>query len=85
MFQKTRLRLTIQNSFILILVISAIATAVYSYMQFLLYSDLDEDLKLLMTEYEEIVECVYRGDIENGYMQELGEHEEEYVPNFNCE
>ena len=56
MFQKTRLRLTIQNSFILILVISAIATAVYSYMQFLLYSDLDEDLKLLMTEYEEIVE-----------------------------
>lgn len=56
MFQKTRLQLTIQNSFILILVISAIATAVYSYMQFLLYSDLDEDLKLLMTEYEEIVE-----------------------------
>ena len=41
--------------------------------------------KLSKEEYEEIEEFVYMIDIENGYMQELGEHEEEYVPNFNCE
>lgn len=40
--------------------------------------------KLSKEEYEEIEEFVYMLDIENGYMQELGEHEEEYVPNFNC-
>ena len=40
--------------------------------------------KLSKEEYEEIEEFVYELDIENGYMQELGEHEEEYVPNFNC-
>ena len=40
--------------------------------------------KLSKEEYEEIEEFVYKLDIENGYMQELGEHEEEYVPNFNC-
>ena len=39
--------------------------------------------KLSKEEYEEIEEFVYMMDIENGYMQELGEHEEEYVPNFN--
>ena len=41
--------------------------------------------KLSKEEYEEIEEFVYSLGIENGYMQELGEHEEEYVPNFNCE
>ena len=43
-----------------------------------------EDLnrKLTKEEYEEIENFVYELDIENGYMQELGEHEEEYVPNF---
>jgi len=43
-----------------------------------------EDLnrKLTKKEYEEIEKFVYELDIENGYMQELGEHEEEYVPNF---
>ena len=43
-----------------------------------------EDLnrKLTKEEYEEIENFVYDLDIENGYMQELGEHEEEYVPNF---
>ena len=43
-----------------------------------------EDLnrKLSKEEYEEIENFVYELDIENGYMQELGEHEEEYVPNF---
>ena len=38
--------------------------------------------KLTKEEYEEIENFVYELDIENGYMQELGEHEEEYVPNF---
>ena len=43
-----------------------------------------EDLnrKLTKEEYEEIENFVYEIDIENGYMQELGEHEEDYVPNF---
>ena len=39
--------------------------------------------KLTKEEYEEIENFVYELDIKNGYMQELGEHEEEYVPNFN--
>ncbi len=56
MFEKTRVQLAIQNSFILILVISAIAVAVYSYMQVLLYSDLDKDLENLMEEYVTLVE-----------------------------
>ena len=39
--------------------------------------------KLTKEEYRKVEEYVYELDIENGYMQELGEHEEEYVPNFN--
>ena len=39
--------------------------------------------KLSKEEYEEIENYVYELDIKNGYMQELGEHEEEYVPEFN--
>lgn len=38
--------------------------------------------KLSKEEYEEIENFVYDLDIENGYIQELGEHEEDYVPNF---
>ena len=38
--------------------------------------------KLTPEEYEKIENFVYDLDIENGYMQELGEYEEEYVPNF---
>lgn len=38
--------------------------------------------KLTQEEYNEIEEYVYALDIQNGYMQDLGEHEEEYVPNF---
>ena len=43
-----------------------------------------EDLnrKLTNEEYEEIENYVYELNIENGYMQDLGEHEEEYVPDF---
>lgn len=43
-----------------------------------------EDLnrKLTQKEYEEMENFVYDLDIEYGYIQELGEHEEDYVPNF---
>lgn len=39
--------------------------------------------KLSKEEYEKIENFVYELDIKYGYLQELGEHEEEYVPNFN--
>ncbi len=39
--------------------------------------------KLTQEEYQKIENFVYELDIKNGYMQELGEHEEEYVPNFD--
>ena len=38
--------------------------------------------KLTKQEYEEIENYLYNVDLENGYIQELGEHEEEYVPNW---
>lgn len=38
--------------------------------------------KLTKKEYKEIEEFLYTLDLRNGYMQELGEHEEEYVPDF---
>lgn len=38
--------------------------------------------KLTKKEYEEIEQYVYELDFKNGYMQDLGEHEEEYVPDF---
>lgn len=38
--------------------------------------------KLTEEEYKEIENFVYELNIQNGYMQELGENEEEYVPNF---
>ena len=39
--------------------------------------------KLTKKEYQEIENYLYTLDLENGYIQELGEHEEEYVPDFN--
>ena len=33
-------------------------------------------------EYEKVENYLYGLDLENGYIQELGEHEEEYVPEF---
>lgn len=39
--------------------------------------------KLTKKEYQEIEKYLYTLDLKNGYMQELGEHEEEYVPNFD--
>ena len=39
--------------------------------------------KLTKKEYKEIEEYFYLLDIHNGYIQELGEHEEEYVPKWD--
>lgn len=38
--------------------------------------------KLTKEEYEEIENFLYSLNLNNGYIQELGEHEEEYVPDF---
>lgn len=42
----------------------------------------DLNRKLTVEEYEEIEKFLQNTGIENGYMQDLGEHEEEYVPEF---
>lgn len=39
--------------------------------------------KLNKKEYNEVLNYLYSLDLENGYIQELGLHEEEYVPNFD--
>lgn len=48
------------------------------------YNAMQSDLnrKLTKAEYKEIENYLYKLDLENGYIQELGEHEEEYVPNW---
>ena len=38
--------------------------------------------KLTNEEYQEIENYLYKLGIENGYIQDLGENEESYVPNF---
>ena len=43
----------------------------------------DINRKLTKEEYEQIENYLYRLDLENGYIQELGEHEEEYVPKWD--
>ena len=42
----------------------------------------DINRKLTKEEYEQIENYLYRLDLENGYIQELGELEEEYVPHW---
>ena len=42
----------------------------------------DINRKLTKEGYEQIEKYLYRLDLENGYIQELGEHEEEYVPHW---
>lgn len=44
----------------------------------------DETLnrKINIKEYRDVEQYLYSLNLENGYIQELGEHEEEYVPNF---
>ena len=45
--------------------------------------ELDElNRKLTREEYEEVENYLYELNLENGYIQELGEHEEEYVPKW---
>ena len=39
--------------------------------------------KLTKEEYQEVLDYLYSLNLENGYFQELGSHEEEYVPDFN--
>ena len=49
------------------------------------YKAKEDDLinrKLTKREYKEIENYFYLLDFKNGYMQELGEHEEEYVPKW---
>lgn len=41
--------------------------------------------KITKEELEEVEDYLEELNIENGYIQELGEHEEEYVPNFNLD
>lgn len=43
----------------------------------------DINRKLTKEEYEDIEKYLFRLNLENGYIQDLGEHEEEYVPNWN--
>lgn len=44
--------------------------------------DLLLNRKINKKEYKQIENFLYTLDLKNGYMQELGEHEEEYVPDF---
>ena len=44
------------------------------------YSEINR--KLTKEEYKEVEDYLYSLNLNNGYIQELGEHEEEYVPNF---
>ena len=39
--------------------------------------------KLTKREYKQVEEYFYSLDFKNGYIQELGEHEEEYVPKWD--
>ena len=39
--------------------------------------------KISKKEYKEVEKYLYLLNLKNGYIQELGEHEEEYVPNFD--
>ena len=41
--------------------------------------------KLAFSEYRKIEQYFYGLDIKNGYIQDLGKHEEEFVPDFNMD
>ena len=43
----------------------------------------DLNRKLSREEYEDTEKYLYKLGLENGYIQEMGEHEEEYVPKWN--
>ena len=44
--------------------------------------DLEINRKLTKEEYEEIENYLYELEINNGYIQDLEDEEEKYVPNF---
>ena len=46
--------------------------------------DLELNRKLTLQEWKEIESYIENLEIQNGYIQELGEHEEEYVPKWDC-
>ena len=45
----------------------------------------DLNRKITKREYKKVENCLYESGLKYGYIQELGEHEEEYVPNFNLD
>ena len=47
--------------------------------------DTDINRKLTQREYEKITDYLFDLNFKYGYTQELGKHEEEYVPDFNLE
>ena len=48
--------------------------------------DIEElNRKITSEELEEVENYLFECNMVNGYIQELGEHEEEYVPNFNLD
>lgn len=50
------------------------------------YKSKNDDLinrKLTKKEYKEVFNYLYSLDLKNGYIQDLGSHEEEYVPDFD--
>lgn len=50
------------------------------------YKAKEDDLlnrKITIKEYRTVENYLYSLDLENGYMQDLGKHEEEYVPEFD--
>ena len=52
------------------------------------YKALGDELigrKLSFSEYRKIEQYFYGLDIKNGYIQDLGKHEEEFVPDFNMD
>ena len=48
-----------------------------------MYDLIIRNRKLNKMEVKEIENYLYTLDLKNGYIQELGEHEEEYVPNWD--
>lgn len=49
---------------------------------YLAKEDTELNRKLTKKEYNDVENFLYSLDLNNGYIQELGEHEEEYVPDF---
>ena len=50
------------------------------------YKAKEDDLlnrKITIREYRAVENYLYSLELENGYMQDLGKHEEEYVPEFD--